>query len=64
MIRLEVTQEGYQLSALNAETRQLLETNRRLKLEIAQLSSRERLRALALKEGMAPASSSQVVILP
>lgn len=64
MIRLEVTQEGYQLSALDTESRQLQESNRRLKLEVAQLSSHERLRALALKAGMGPSSSSQVVILP
>jgi cell division protein FtsL len=64
MIRLEVTQEGYQLSALGADSRELQKRNRRLKLDVAQLSSHGRLRALALKQGMGPSSNSHVVILP
>lgn len=64
MIRLEVTQEGYRLSALQVEVRQLEEQNQRLKLQAAELSSRARLRSLAPKYGLEPAARGRVVLMP
>lgn len=64
MIRLEVTQEGYRLSALRVEVRQLEEQNQRLKLQAAELASRERLRALAAKYGLEPPARGRVVMMP
>jgi cell division protein FtsL len=64
MIRLEVTREGYRLSALHEEIAKLQDTNRGLRLEAAQLSSQERLRALAPRYHLAPPGRGQVVMLP
>lgn len=64
MIRLELTREGYRLSALHEEIARLQDTNRRLRLEAAQLSSQERLRALAPRYHLAPPGRGQVVMLP
>jgi cell division protein FtsL len=64
MVRLDVTQEGYRLSALRAEVAGLEKENRRLKVEAAELSSRQRLRALAAKYHLAPPAPGQVVTLP
>lgn len=64
IVRLEVTQEGYRLSSLRAERRQLEEHNRRLRLEVAQLSSHERLHAIAVRDGLGPPPPGHVVIIP
>lgn len=64
LIRLEVTQEGYRLSALQAEIAKLEDQNRSLRLQAAELSSHERLRALAPKYGLEPVRSGQVVMMP
>ena len=64
MVRLEVTQQGYRLSALASENRTLTDRNQRLRLEVAQLSSHERLRSLALAYGMGPPPPDHVVIAP
>jgi cell division protein FtsL len=64
MVRLEVTQEGYRLSALRSERRTLEEQNRRLRLEVAQLSARDRLRALAVRMGLGPPPAGHVVMIP
>jgi cell division protein FtsL len=64
MVRLEATQEGYRLSSLQSEIRTLAVENQRLRLDAAQLSSHERLRALAAKHGMRPPGRGQVVTLP
>ena len=64
MARLEVTREGYRLSALHEEIAKLQDTNRELRLEAAQLSSQERLRALAPRYHLAPPGRGQVVMLP
>ena len=64
MIRLEVTQEGYRLSTLQVEVRQLEEQNQRLRLQSAELSSRERLRSLASKYGLEPPAPGRVVMTP
>ncbi|MGH7932942.1 MAG: cell division protein FtsL [Candidatus Binataceae bacterium] len=64
MIRLEVTQEGYRLSALRIEVRKLENQNQRLKLAAAELESHERLRTLAKKYGMQPPPPDHVVMLP
>jgi cell division protein FtsL len=64
MVRLEVTREGYRLSALHEDIAKLQDTNRELRLEEAQLSSQERLRALAPKYHLAPPGRGQVVMLP
>lgn len=64
MIRLEMTQEGYRLSALHDEIAKLQDENRVLRLTAAQLSSHERLRALAPQYQLAPPGRGQVVMLP
>lgn len=64
MIRLEVTQEGYRLSALRAEMRNLEDENQRLKLKAAELSAHQRLRTLAAKYGLGPPPAGHVVMIP
>ena len=64
MIRLQMTQEGYKLSALHKEIAKLQDENRELRLTAAQLSSHERLRALAAKYHLSPPAKGQVVMLP
>ena len=64
MVRLEVTREGYRLSTLRAEIAHLQEQNRQLRLETAELTSHERLRALAPRYHLAPPAPGQVVMVP
>src|SRR5580700_1960442 len=64
LTRLEVTQEGYRLSTVRLEIVKLEDENRRLRLTAAQLSSHERLRALAPKYHLEPPRSGQVVMVP
>lgn len=63
MIRLEVVQEGYQLSSLQTEIAAGREQNRNLRLEVAQLSSPARLLALANKFQMSAPARGQVVVV-
>lgn len=64
MVRLEVTQEGYRLSALRGENLELEDGNRNLRLRVAERGSRERLRALAPRFKLGPPASGQMVTLP
>ena len=64
MVRLEVTQEGYRLSALKLEIRDLEVGNQHLKLTAAELESHQRLRALAPKYGLEPPLPGHVVVMP
>ena len=64
MVRLAVTTEGYRLSVLSAELAELQQSNRALRLEVAELSSHQRLRVLASKFGMGPPARGQVVVVP
>jgi cell division protein FtsL len=64
LIRLEVVEEGYRLSTLRDEVTELQESNRSLRLEAAQLGSRERLRGLAAKYRMTAPARGQVVVVP
>jgi len=64
LVRLEVVEEGYRLSALREEVAALQEQNRSLKLEAAELGSRQRLRALAAKYRMTAPARGQVVVVP
>ncbi|HYB91891.1 MAG TPA: hypothetical protein VEC38_12690 [Candidatus Binataceae bacterium] len=64
MIRLEVTREGYRLSSLSEEIARLEDRNRTLKLTAAELSSYQRLRALAPQFHLAPPARGQVVMIP
>ena len=64
MIRLETTQEGYRLSSLRAEVRDLDTENQRLRLEVAELSSNQRLRTLAAKYHLAPPPPGHSVLMP
>ena len=64
MIRLEVTREGYRIPVLHDEISRLQDENRALRLTAAQLSSHDRLRALAPQYHLAPPGRGQVVILP
>jgi len=61
--RLEVTQEGYRLSALRLDVQKLQQENQRLRLEAAELSSLQRLRALAPRYGLRPPARGQVIIM-
>ncbi|MGH7815703.1 MAG: hypothetical protein ACREQI_17080 [Candidatus Binataceae bacterium] len=64
MVRLEATREGYRLSALRSEITRLANENRTLRVSEAQLSSQDRLRALAPRYDLAPPAPGQVVMLP
>jgi cell division protein FtsL len=64
MVRLEVTQEGYRLSSIRIEIRNLETENQRLKLETAGLESHQRLRELAPKYGLAAPAPGHVVMVP
>jgi cell division protein FtsL len=64
LVRLDVTQEGYRLSTLRLEIRNLETQNQRLKLETARLESHQRLRALAPKFGLAAPAPGHVVMVP
>jgi cell division protein FtsL len=64
MVRLEVTREGYRISALREEISRYQDENRHLRLTSAQLSSHERLRAMAPQFHLAPPARGQVVMLP
>ncbi|HXW84810.1 MAG TPA: hypothetical protein VEJ86_10425 [Candidatus Binataceae bacterium] len=64
MIRLEVIREGYRIAQLAAANAKLVEQNRTLRLRVAELSSHDRLRALAAKFNLGPARPRQVVMIP
>ncbi len=64
MIRLEATREGYRLSALREDIARLEDQNRSLRLKAAELSSHDRLRALAPRYHLAPPANGQVVMIP
>jgi cell division protein FtsL len=64
MMRLELIQEGYRLSAVHADIVRLQDRNRELSLQAAQLSSHARLRALAPKYHLQPPRDGQVVMIP
>jgi cell division protein FtsL len=63
MVRLEVTQEGYRLSALTLEIEELQRENQRLRLEAAVLGSDQRLRSLSRRYGLRPPAPGQVVMM-
>ncbi len=64
MVRLEVTAQGYRLSELKKEIGEQQEQNRRLRLEVAQLGSHQRLRALAAHYHLGAPQHGQVVMAP
>jgi len=64
MVRLEVTQEGYRLSALRIDIRNFEDSNQRLRLEAAELSSHGRLRGLAARYKLQPPEAGSVVMMP
>jgi len=64
LTRLEVTEEGYRLSAVRTDIVKLEDQNRALRLTAAQLSSHDRLRALAAKYHLEPPRNGQVVMIP
>jgi cell division protein FtsL len=63
MVRLEVTEEGYRLSALKTQVRQLDDENQRLRLQEAELKSHQRLRLLAVHYGMGPPPAGHVMVV-
>ena len=64
MIRLEVTEEGYRLSQLQNAIEQQQEQNRGLRLQVAELGSHRRLRALAAKYHLSAPQRGAVVMAP
>lgn len=61
----EKTQIGYDIARLKKEEMRLLETNRKLRLEIAFLKSPVNLEAHAVKRfGLRPPTPGQIVVLP
>jgi len=64
MIRLQVTEEGYRLSQLQSAIEQQHELNRRLRLQVAELGSHQRLRALATRYHLSAPQRGQVVMAP
>jgi cell division protein FtsL len=63
MVRLEMIQEGYRLSALRLEVEKLQRENQRLRLEAAELSSYRRLRLLAPRYGLRAPAAGQIVMM-
>lgn len=60
----ESTQIGYDLSQLQKEEMRLLETNQKLKLELAILKSPQNLEAIATQKlGLSQPSSKQIIVL-
>ncbi len=64
MVRLATMREGYRLSELRAQIADLKESNRTLRLKVAELTAHDRLRALAVKYRMTPPARGQVVVVP
>ena len=63
-VRTRITEQGYQLSRLSAERRQLLREHERLQLAAAQLGSPQRIEELArARLGMGPAAPDRVIVL-
>ena len=63
MVRLAVTGEGYRLSVLKIQVRQLEDENQRLRLQQAQLESHQRLRELAVRYHMGPPAPGHVMVV-
>jgi len=62
--RIQVIQLGYEISNALKEERALVETNKRLRLEIATLKSYTRIEKLAVEElGMAKPKPGQVIVI-
>ena len=62
--RLRVVQLGYVLSTTTKLEQRLEQENRELRLELATLTSPERLEAMAQRLGLREAKKGQVVVLP
>ncbi len=62
--RIQVIQRGYEISNAMKEERTLIETNKKLRLEIATLKSYSRIEKLALEElKMAKPKPEQVIVI-
>ena len=59
----EVTQRGYDISQLKDEEMRLMDTNRKLRLELAILQSPQNLESLANKLGLKQPSPEQIIVL-
>jgi len=59
----EVTQKGYDISQLKNDEMDLMETNRKLRLEPASLKSPQNLESLANKLGLKQPSPEQIIVL-
>jgi cell division protein FtsL len=64
MVRLAGMREGYRLSALRGQIAEIKENNRTLGLRVAELTTHNRLRELAVKYRMNPPARGQVVVVP
>ncbi len=64
MVRLAGMREGYRLSALRGQIAEIKENNRTLGLKVAELTTHDRLRGLAVKYRMTPPARGQVVVVP
>jgi cell division protein FtsL len=63
-LRTKVTEEGYRLSRLSAESRELAREHETLQIRAAELKSPSRIEELArMKLGMAPPPVDRVVVL-
>jgi cell division protein FtsL len=64
-LRLQVVQMGYVLSTTAKLQNQLEQENRELRVEIATLTSPERLEEMARRRlGLSPPQKGQVIVLP
>ena len=59
----EVTQRGYDISQLKDEEMRLMDTNRKLRLELSILQSPHNLESLANKLGLKQPSPEQIIVL-
>lgn len=60
----EVTQKGYHIIQLKKEEMRLIDINRKLRLELAMLTSPQNLEAQARKLGLKQPSPEKIVVLP
>lgn len=61
----ELTQIGYDISRLEKEEMELIEMNRKLRLELAMRKSTSKLEEIATKKlGLKQPSPNQIIILP
>ncbi|MCK5236904.1 MAG: cell division protein FtsL [Deltaproteobacteria bacterium] len=61
--RLTVVNTAYDISMLHSERSVLVESNKRLKMDLSRLKSPKRIEEIALKQGLVYPGSDQVIVV-